>query len=64
MSAKGAASWQSRMQAVMASGTSELEYVALSKAVKEVLILRQVQDFMEPSMTIGAVDGSRTWKGP
>ena len=56
MLAKEAISWHSRMQAVMASGTSEVEYVALSEAVKEVLFLRQLQDFMEPSMRIGAVN--------
>ena len=44
------------MHAVTASGTSEVEYVALSEAVQEVLLfLRQVQqEFMEPSMGIGA----------
>ena len=56
MLAKGAVSWHSKMQAVTASGTSEAEYVALSEAVKEVLSLRQVQDFMEPSLRIGAVN--------
>ena len=55
MLAKGAVSWYSRMHAVTASGTSEAEYVALSEAVKDVLFLRQVQDFMEPAMRIGAV---------
>ena len=44
------------MQAVTASGTSEVEYVVLSEVVKEVLFLRQLQDFTEPSMRIGAVD--------
>ena len=48
MLAKGAISWHSRMQEVTASGTSEAEYVALSEVVKEVLFLRQVQEFMEP----------------
>ena len=56
MLAKGAISWHSRIQEVTASGTSEAEYVALSKAVKEVLFLRQVQEFMEPSMRVGAVN--------
>ena len=56
MLAKGAVSWLSRMQAVTASGISEAEYVALSKAVKEVLFLRQVKDFVEPSMEIGVVN--------
>ena len=56
MLAKGAISWHSSMQEVTASGTSEAEYVALSKVVKEVLFLRQVQEFMEPSMGVGAVN--------
>ena len=56
MLAKGAISWHSRMQEVTASGTSEAEYVALSEVVKEVLFLRQVQEFMEPSMRVGAVN--------
>ena len=57
MLAKGAISWHSRMQEVTASGTSEAEYVALSDVVKEVLFLRQVQEFMEPSSTrVGAVN--------
>ena len=55
MLAKGAFSWHSRMQEVTASGTSEAEYVTLSEVVKEVLLLRQVQEFMEPSMRVGAV---------
>ena len=42
MLAKGAISWHSRMQKVIAWGTSEAEYVALSEVVKEVLFLRQV----------------------
>ncbi|CAM9832049.1 unnamed protein product, partial [Ascophyllum nodosum] len=56
MLAKGAISWHSRMQEVTASGTSEAEYVALSEVVKEVLFLRKVQEFMEPSMRVGAVN--------
>ena len=56
MLAKGAISWHSRMQAVTTSGTLEAEYIALSEAVKEVPFLRQVQDFMEPTMRIGAVN--------
>ena len=56
MLAKGAISWHSRMQEVTASGTSEAEYVALSKVVKEVIFLRQVQEFMGPSMRAGAVN--------
>ena len=51
-----AVSWHSRFQAVTASGTSKAEYGALSEAVKEVLFLRQVQGFVEPSMRIGAVN--------
>ena len=53
---EGTISWHSRMQEVTASGTSEAEYVALSEVVKEVLFLRQVQEFMEPSMRVGAVN--------
>ena len=55
MLAKGAISWHSRMQEVTASGTSEEEYAALSEVVKEVLFLRQVQEFMGPSMGVGTV---------
>ena len=54
--AKGAISWLLRIQAVTTPGTLVAGYVALSEAVKEVIFLRQVQDFMEPSMRIGAVD--------
>ena len=39
-----------------ASGTSEAEYVALSEVVKKVIFLRQVQEFMQPSMRVGAVN--------
>ena len=56
MLARGAISWHSKMQEVTASGTSKAEYVALSEVVKEVLLLRQVQEFMEPSMRVGAVN--------
>ena len=56
MLAKGAISWHSRMQELTASGTSEAEYVALSEVVKEVLFLRQVQEFMAPLMRVGAVN--------
>ena len=56
MLAKGAISWHSRMQEVTASGTSEAEHVALSEVVKEVLLLRQVQEFMEPPIKVGAVN--------
>ena len=35
-----------------ASGTSRAGYIASLDAVKEVFILRHVQDFMEPSMWI------------
>ena len=47
--AKGAVSRLSRMQAVTtSSGSSEAGYIALSKAVDEVLVLRQeMQNFME-----------------
>ena len=54
--AKGAVSWHSRMQTVTVSGTSKAKYVALSEAVKEVLLLRQVQGFMEPSVRIGTAN--------
>ena len=56
MLAKGAISWHLRMQEVTTSGTSEAEYVALSEVVKEVLFLRQLQEFMEPSMRVGAMN--------
>ena len=56
MLAKRAISWHSRMREVTASGTSEAEYVALSEVVKEVIFLRQVQEFMEPSIRVGAVN--------
>ena len=56
MLAKGAISWHSRMQEMAASGTSEAEYVALSEVVKEVIFLRQMQEFIEPSMRVGAVN--------
>ena len=65
MLAKGAISWHSRMQEVTTSGTSEAEYVALSEVVKEVLFLRQLQEFMEPSMRVGAMKMcSKTMKEP
>ena len=47
MLAKGAISRHSRMQEVTTSGTSEAEHVAISEVVKEVIFLRQVQEFME-----------------
>ena len=53
---KEAVSWVSRMPAVTASGTSKKGYIALLKAVKDVLFLRQVQKCMKPSMRIGAVN--------
>ena len=53
---KRALKLHSRMQAMTASGTSEVEYVALAEAVKEVILLRWVQDFMEPSMRIAAIN--------
>ena len=55
MLVKGAISWHSRMQEVTASGTLDAEYVTLSEVVKEVLFLRQVREFMGPSMRVGAV---------
>ena len=61
--AKGAVSWPSRMQAVTASGISEVEDVALSEAVKKVIFLKRVKDFMEPSMRINAVDVFEDNKG-
>ena len=42
MSAKRVVSWHSRMQEVAVSGTSEVEYIALSEAAKKVIFLRQV----------------------
>ena len=56
MLAKGAISCHSRMQEATASGTSEADYVALSEMINEVIFLRQVQEFMEPSMRVGAVN--------
>ena len=56
MLAKEAISWHSRMQELTASGTSEAEYVALSEVVKEVLLLRQVQESMGPSVRVGVVN--------
>ena len=56
MLAKGGISCHSRIQEVTASGTSEAEYVALSEMINEVLFLRQVQEFMEPSKRVGAVN--------
>ena len=54
--AKGAVSWGSKMQGVTASGTSEADYVATPEEVKEVIFLKQVQDFIERLMRIGAAD--------
>ena len=54
--AKGEISRFSRTLAVTASGSSGAEYVALSEAVKEVIFLRPVQDFMELLMSIDAVN--------
>ena len=42
----GAITWFSRTQATTAEGTSEVEYVAMSEVVKEILFLRQVQAFI------------------
>ena len=63
MLAKEAISWHSRMQEVTALGTSEEEYVALSEVVKEVIFLRQVQEFIEPSIRVGAVNVSKDNEG-
>ena len=43
------------MQALATSGTSDVGYITLSEAVNEVIFLRQVQDFMKPSIRLGAV---------
>ena len=44
----GVVSWHRRMQAVAASGTSGIQYVALRKALMEFVgLFRQVQDFYE-----------------
>ena len=56
MLAKGAISWHSRVQEVTASGILEAEYVALSEVVKEVIFSRKVQEFMGPSIRVGAVN--------
>ncbi|CAN0277950.1 unnamed protein product, partial [Ascophyllum nodosum] len=56
MLANWAITWHSRMQEVTASGTSEAEYVALSEVVIEVIFLRQMQEFMKPSIRVGAVN--------
>ena len=45
----GAISWSSRAQTTAAEGTSDAEYVTISKIVKEVLFLRQVQTFVMPA---------------
>ena len=55
MLAKEAVILHSR-QAAMASGTLEVTYVALSEAVKEVILLRRALDFMAPSMKIDVVN--------
>ena len=36
----------------MASGTSKAGYMTLSEALKEVIFMRQVQDFIESSMRV------------
>ena len=46
----------SRTQEVTVSGISEAEYADFSKAVKEVLLTRQMQGFMEPSIMISTVN--------
>ena len=55
MLVKEAVCWHSRMQEVTTSGTSQ--------AVKEVILLRQLQDFMKLSMRIGVVDVFEDNKG-
>ena len=45
-----AISWVSRTQRVTATGTSESEYVALWEGITEVLFLRQVQEFVTPTI--------------
>ena len=57
MPEKGAVSWHSRTQAVTTSGALEADYVALSEAVKDVLFLKPMQDFLEPSICDQRVRG-------
>ena len=52
----GAISWFSRAQATTAEGTSDADYIAVSKIVKEVLFLRQVQAFLMPALKSNPVD--------
>ena len=52
----GAIRWFSRAQATTAEGTSEAEYVAISKIVKGVLFLRQVGAFIMPALESNPVD--------
>ena len=47
---RGAISWFPRTQRVTATGTSESEYVALWEGIIEVLFLRQVQEFVTPTI--------------
>ena len=56
MLANEANSWHSKMQEVTVSSTSDAECVVLSEVVKEVLLLRQVQESMGPLMRVGAVN--------
>ena len=44
----GAISWFSRVQKVTAAASSESEYVALAKVVKELRFLREVKGFLTP----------------
>ena len=43
-------SWFSRAQRVTASASSESEYVALAETVTEIKFLRQVQEFIMPTL--------------
>lgn len=63
MLVKGVASWQSSVQEVMPSGNSKAECVALSVAVREVLFLRKVHEFLESSMMVGAVNVYEDYEG-
>ncbi|CAN0143195.1 unnamed protein product [Discosporangium mesarthrocarpum] len=45
-----AVSWMSEMQNVIALSSTESEYIALSSAAQEVMFLRNVLEFMQPSL--------------
>lgn len=53
----------SMTQGVSTLGTLEAEYVALSEAAKQVLFLRQVKKFVDPSIRIGVVDAYEDKEG-